>query len=170
MKKFIICTFMTLILIAVLAVPAVAEELSKQASVTVTEYINFTISDYGTGGINFGSQSAGSDNVSEADQNTLHGAVDLLVGSETNVDCSLQVKGLDDFDDGDSHTLLLSYAMWDTDNDVVGSTAMASSYAEVGTSDSGVSANVSLWHWLSIPEDQYAATYNTDFYYQAIQR
>jgi hypothetical protein len=168
MKKLIISVLAVLILVAVMTVPAIADEQSKEASVTVTLNISFTVSDPGTAGINFGSVVAGTDNVSEAEQNGT-GAVTLTIGAETNVDCDIQIKGSDNFTDGATHELLLSYAKWDTDNDVDLSTPMTSSYVTIDSSTAYVEKVVEVYHWLSIPSDQYAATYTTDFYYQAIE-
>ena len=170
MKKLLICAFMTLILVTVLAIPAVAQdEESVTASVTVTEYINLTIADPGSTGVSFGSISAGSANVSEVDQNGA-GAVILTVHSDTNVDCNIQTRGSDNFTDGAGHVLSINYAKWDTDSDVVGPSNMTLSYVTVDTSSAYTEKIVDVWHWLSIPADQYAATYTTDFYYQAIQQ
>ena len=170
MRKLIICAFMALILITILAVPAVAQdEKSLTASVTVTDYINLTITDLPDPGINFGSVSAGSDNVSELAQNGA-GAVTLTVESDTNVNCNVQIMGSGDFDDGDSHTLLLSNAKWSVTDNVSDSTPMSTTYSTIGTSTAYVEEVVEVWHWLSVPNDQYAATYSTTFYYRAIEQ
>lgn len=171
MKKLIICTLMTLILVAVLAMPAVAQdEEYVTASVTVTEYINLTIADPIPPGVNFGDVSAGSANVSEVSQNATAGAVILTVHSDTNVDCNIQIMGSDNFTDGAGHELLLSNAKWSVTDNVSESTPMSAAYATIGTSTASVDAVVDVWHWLSIPSDQYAATYSATFYYRAIEQ
>jgi len=58
---------------------------------TVT--ISFTVTDYGTAGINFGSLNPGTSNNAEADQTGVQGAVLLTVAAETNVNCSVETKG-----------------------------------------------------------------------------
>jgi len=143
-----------------------AAEESKPASVTVTETISFTVTDPGTNGINFGSPNQGTTDNPEAAQNGA-GAVTLAVGSETNVDCNVQIKASGDFSDG-AHTIALSNAHWDTDNVVTGYTAMTTTYATIGTSTTGAAYSQDVWHWLSIPSGQVAGTYTTDYYYQAV--
>jgi hypothetical protein len=170
MKKLIISAFTALILISVLAVPAVAQdEESLTASVTVTGIINLTITDPLPVGINFGSVSANSDNVSELAQNGT-GAVTLTVESDTNVDCDIEIMGSGDFDDGAGHTFSLSNATWSVTDDVADSTPMSATYATIGTSTAYTEEIVDVWHWLSVPSDQYAATYSTTFYYRAIEQ
>jgi len=54
--------------------------------------ISFTITDYGSVGLSFGSLNPGTSDNPEAAQNGT-GAVLLTVGAETNVNCSIEVKG-----------------------------------------------------------------------------
>ena len=166
MKKLLISLALVLMLVAITATPVMAAEDNVPASVTVNEYISFTVTDAGAAGINFGSLNQGTTDNPEADQGAA-GAVTLTVGAETNVNCNIQTKGSGDFSDG-THTIALNNAKWDKDSDVAGATTMATSYATIDTSTAGTAKSVDVWHWLSIPSDQYAATYTTTFYYQAI--
>ena len=167
MKKTLTSLVLVLMLVAVMTTPVMAAEDSKTASVTVNEYISFTVTDAGAAGINFGSLNQGTTDNPEADQGVA-GAVTLTVAAETNVDCNIQTKGSGDFTDG-THTVALSNAKWDKDSDVIGATTMTTSYATIDTSTAGSAKSVDVWHWLSIPSGQYAATYTTTFYYQAVK-
>jgi hypothetical protein len=155
-------------LLAVMAVPAMATEVSKPASVTVTEVISFTVTDAGTAGINFGSLAQGTTNGPEVNQTDSVGAVTLVVAAETNVNCNVQIKASGDFSDS-THTIALSNAKWDTDNGVDGATAMSTTYATIGTSTAGTAYSQDVWHWLTIPGAQVAGTYTTTYYYQAVK-
>ena len=164
MKRVLISLALVLMLVAVMATPVMAAE--KTASVTVNEYISFTVTDAGDAGINFGSLDQATTDNAEVAQG-IAGAVTLTVAAETNVDCNIQTKGSGDFSDG-THTFALSNAKWDKDSAVAGATAMTISYATIDTSTAGTAKSVDVWHWLSIPAGQYAATYTTAFYYQAV--
>ena len=168
MKRLFISMMLTLMLVAVMAAPAMAEEENKLASVTVTETISFTVTDPGVAGINFGSLNQGIADNPEAAQNGA-GAVTLAVGSETNVNCNVQIKASADFSDGATHTIALSNAHWDTDNAIAGYTPMTVIYANVGTSTAGAAYSQDVWHWLSIPSSQYAGDYTSTYYYQAVK-
>ena len=82
--------------------------------------ISFTVTDYGATGINFGSQNPGTSDNAEAAQNGA-GAVLLTVAAETNVNCSVEVKGdnlsitIDSGSatGGDSSTVLIDSAQTD---------------------------------------------------------
>jgi hypothetical protein len=167
--RLIVSLIIALMLVTVLALPAMAEEYTETASVTVTEYINFTITDYDPDGLQFGSLAPGATNQTEVTQNATHGAVTLTVGSDTNVDCYIQVKGTD-FAGTPSGTLAIGNAKWDDDNNVAGATAMTMSYVNIDSSTAGVAKIVDVWHWLSIPSAQVAASYSSTFYYQAIKQ
>jgi len=167
MKRLLISLAMVLVLAGTMAVPAMAAEQSEEASVTVNEYISFTVTDNGATGIVFGSLDQATSDNPEAAQNGA-GAVTLSVATETNVDCVIETKGSADFSDGATHTIPLSNAKWDTDNAVAGATTMTTSYATIDTSTAGVLKSVEVYHWLSIPSGQYAATYTTNFFYQAV--
>ena len=169
MKKVFVSLMLALMLVAVMAAPVMAAEESKPASVTVTETISFTVTDPGVAGINFGSLNQGTADNPEAAQNGA-GAVTLAVGSETNVDCNVQIKASGDFSDDATHTIALSNAKWDKDNAVAGATTMTVTYANVGTSTAGTAYSQDVWHWLTIPSGQYAGDYTTTFYYQAVKQ
>jgi len=130
------------------------------------EVISFTVTDYGSDGVKFFTLDPGREN-QPADQTETQGAVTLTVGSETNVNCNIQLKGTN-FTSG-ANTIAIGNAKWDDDNTVDGATAMSTTYATIDTSTAGVAKTVNVWHWLSIPSGQAAGDYTSTFYYQAIK-
>ena len=168
MKRLLVSLTLALTLVAFAAAPALAIDSSKPASVTVTEFISFTVTDVSSDGVQFGSLAPNTPDNPADGQDAVNGAVTLAVAAETNVDCDINLKGAD-FSDG-SHTIAIGNASWHT-SDVAGSaTAMTTSYAPVDTSSAGVAKDVDVWHWLAVPSGQYANTYNTDFDYQAVKQ
>lgn len=138
----------------------------KSLSVGPVEVISFTVTDYGSDGVKFGAMNPGMEN-QPADQTPTQGAVTLIVGSETSVNCNIQLKGTN-FTSG-ANTIAIGNAKWDTDSDVDGATAMSTTYATITTSTAGVLTEQDVWHWLSIPPGQAPGTYTSTFYYQAIK-
>jgi hypothetical protein len=132
------------------------------------DIINITVTDANNDGINFGDVEPGYEVGDVAQDDT--GAVTITVHEDTNVDCNIQIRGSDNFTDGSGHTLLLSNAKWSITDNISESTTMTSSYVTMDTSIADTEKIVYVWHWLSVPSDQYASTYNTTFYYQAIKR
>jgi len=156
------------VLVAVLALPAMAVEHGETATVIVQEqeYVNFTITDYGSDGLNWGIMAPGTMD-GEDDQTGAHGAVTLNVSAETNVNCTIQIRGTGNFSDGSGHSFALSNAEWDDDFNLSDAVAMTTVWDAIGSSAAGVEKIVNVWHTLSIPTGQYAATYNTTFLYSA---
>ena len=170
MKKVIISSVLAVILAVAIVGPVMAAPVEQQetASVTVSEYISATVTDYGDDGINFASLTPGSSDNAEADQTSSTGAVQVGVGAETNVVCKIGVKGSGDFSDAGSNSMALSQAVWDLDNAAADATGMAITYAQVGSDTTAGSATTQeIWHWISIPNGQAAAAYTATFYYKA---
>ncbi len=163
MKKIYLLTLAALLIAAV----PLAAWLYRPVSLPVyAEYINMTVIDTGDDGINFGQVDPGNEVGDEAQDGS--GAVTITIGADTDVDCYIQIRGSDNFTDGSGHTLLLSNAKWDTDSDVAGANTMTTSYTTIATSNASIEKTVYVWHWLNVPSGQYAATYTTTFYYQAV--
>jgi hypothetical protein len=158
-----------LLVALLLAIPLIACLYRPAPPLVYAQYISMSVTDVGEDGINFGEVAPGTENVGDVAQNG-GSSVNITIHEETEVDCNIQIRGSDNFTDGSSHTLLLSNAKWDTDNDVAGATPMSANYITIATSNASIEKIVHVWHWLSIPSDQYAATYTTDFYYQAIEK
>jgi len=155
-----------LMLVVTMAVPAMAAvEVGKGATVTVNEYISFTVTDPGDSGLNWGDLDPGETDQPEVAQIS-SGAVTLTVAAETNVGCDIEVKGTDFTGAG---TIDISNAKWDTDSDVSGATAMTTDYVTITTSTALALTEQDVWHWLSIPSAQEAGSYSSTFYYQAVK-
>jgi hypothetical protein len=158
-----------LVLVAIMAAPVMAVEGTETASVTINTYISATITDAGDPGINFGALNPGATNSPEAAQDGT-GAINITVAAETNVACKIGIKGSGDFSDGGTNSFALGSATWDTDNLPAGATAMTTSYAQIGTDTTpGTERSQEVWHWISIPAGQTAASYTATFYYKADQ-
>ncbi len=174
--RLIASLVVAMMLVAVVAVPAMAVSDTVPASVTVSEYISFTVTDYdsdtvggpGGDGLTFGSLDPGTEDNPEGAQTlaTPTAAVNVRVAAETNVDCNIEVKGTDFTGAG---TIAINNAKWDLDSVVTGATAMSTMYANIMTSTAGVLEEEDVWHWLSIPSGQAAGSYSSTFTYQAIK-
>jgi len=167
--KLIAGLIVALMLVVTMAVPAMAVEVGKGATVTVNEYISFTVTDPGATGLVFGSLDPGDDDQPEAAQNS-SGAVTLTVAAETNVDCNIQVKATDFT--GTGGTLAITNAKYGITS-VLGSAiafVAADTYYTLDTSSAGTAKIVDVWHWLTIPSGQVAGSYSSTFTYQAIKQ
>lgn len=168
MKKLLISLAMVLVLVAVMTMPVMAA-YEREASVTVNEFISFTITDNGATGINFDSVDPGTTDNPEFAQTASLGAVTLAIGAETNVDGVIETKGGADFSDGATHTIPIGNGKWHDSDDKASGTAMTTTYATVATfTAAGGAISVDVWHWLTIDSGQTAGTYTTDFFYQAV--
>ncbi|MGQ9556274.1 MAG: hypothetical protein ACUVWR_19405 [Anaerolineae bacterium] len=172
-KKALISLLLVAILAALVALPATAADpITKTATVTVNEVINFSVTDESAEGINFGNPSAGSNNNPEQAQVASQGgaAVILIVHNDTNVNCSIQMKGGGDFTNGNGGSIPLSKVKWNTSNTWSGAPIMPTDYYTVGTSTAGAQRGVEVWYWLDVPTGQQAGVYTTTFYYRAVKQ
>lgn len=130
--------------------------------------ISFTVQDHGDPGINFGLVRTGTEDNGERAQTADHGAVTLLVGAETNVDCELQLRGSADLQktSGAAGSLLLSGFSWSTDPSADGAVPLTGEYVTAGASTANVETSLDIWHWLSVPADQEPDAYSGEFYYR----
>ncbi len=160
MRKLItiICLVALLGTVSVGSVLAV-EEQPVTASVTVTEFIDVTVTDHGDTGLHFGSLAPGASKQAEAAAPSI--TVSLAAGGNTDVTVSL--KGLD-FSDGVSASFPVDNAFWNDADDAGLATPMSTAYAAVGTLTPANS--LSIYHWLSIPSGQDAASYTSTFTYK----
>ena len=147
---------MALILVAGSVAPVTAAEGTADASVTVNEYISFSVTDNGAAGLDFGSQDANTANVPEAAQPG-SSAVTLTVGNETNTDVEIYLMG-SDFTDGGGNTITVDNVMYDDDAVLGGGdtglaeTAMDTDYLGspwTTVTASGSDQSVDVYHWLS---------------------
>ncbi len=161
MKRTLIALFLAVCLIVVMAAPVFALDTTKTASVTVNAFKSVTISDPDPEGLSFGSLNPGADKVAEADAPS----ITITAAAENNGDVVVTIKGTDFSDDGTPTpiTFPVTNAFWKTSNDPVTAIAMTTTDATVATLGAGDS--VSIYHWLSVPDEQTAATYESTFTY-----
>ena len=160
MRKLITIVGLVALLGTVSVGPVLAdEEQSVTASVTVTEFIDVTVTDHGDTGLHFGSLSPGVLKQPETAAPSI--TVSLAAGGNTDVDVSL--KGAD-FSDGISANFSADNAFWNTTDAAGVATAMSTGYAAVGTLTPG--NDLDIYHWLSIPSGQDAASYTSTFTYK----
>lgn len=180
MKKLLLTLVISLLLLAsvVMAIEQASPvEQPTSASVGVNEYIDFTITvNNATAGLNFGDLNPNT-NDNPAIPNPI---VTLTVGSPTNIDVHIYLKGTD-FDDGSGHTLSVSNVKYDDDG-TLGEGGSETDWAE-GTLSTGYQASPGwgtitapaggpaetkdVYHWLSVPSGQYAGSYTSTFTYKA---
>ncbi len=158
---------LAMMLVAVMAAPAMAVSDTVPASVTVSEYISFTVTDNGAAGLDFGSLDPGDTDEAEAAQDGA-GAVTLVVAAETNVDCDINLKATDFTGPG---TIAITNAKYGITNILDSATAFAAAdtYYTLDTSTALAAKTVNVWHWLSIPSPQAAGSYSSTFTYQAVK-
>ncbi len=158
MKKIVISILLALMLVATMAIPVMAETSNLDATVTVTEYASVTITDNGAAGLLFGSLTPGTVKQPEA----ASPSVNVTAASENNIDVDIRVSGTD-FSDGGTEEILIGNAFLNATNDSGSATAMSTSGTVVATLSAEDS--VDIYHWLSIPAEQAAATYTSTFTY-----
>jgi hypothetical protein len=169
MKRILISLFLSLLLVSIMALPAMADEVTQEvgASVSIGEIISATIVDNGDSGLLFGSMAKGEGYKAEAAQNGI-GAVTITVAAETNVDCAIGVKATDFEDTSTSEILSITNAKYGTTNAEGSATAFAAAntYYSLGSHTVGATATtVEAYHWLQIPNDQVAGSYESTFTY-----
>ena len=142
-------------------------EAHKSLSVGGVEVISFTVTDYGEDGIQFGTINPG-DVDQPADWGGSEGAVTLTVGSETNVNADIKIKGGDFSGPG---TISVSNVKYDLVNDPMGASTLGTDYTLWYTVTQPLAEDDARqgYHWLSIPEGQTPGAYTSTFYYQAVK-
>lgn len=166
MKKIFISLAVVLALVAVMAVPAMAAEGTKVASVTVNEVISVTITDVGDDGVNFGTLNTGDADKPDVAQSTADDttpAVTVTMGSENNVNCDVSMKGTD-FD----ATIPIESAKWAEEAHGAAKTAITTAFVPVkaGVVPGGV---VNIWHFITIPTGAAGGTSTSTFTYQTLK-
>lgn len=139
-----------------------------RASVDVAgpcEVISFTLWDHGVPGINFGNVAPGTASAPERDQTAGDGAVTLVVGVETSIDCVLQLRGSGGLS-GDGMEIPLSGITWGLDNGGANVTSVTTDYITVAQAPADVATSIDVWHWLTVPVDQPYGVYAGQFYYR----
>jgi hypothetical protein len=154
-KKVLISVLLSLLLVGILAVPAMSDDIT--ASVTVKSFSSVTITDTVPAGLQFGNLDPGTVKQSEANSPS----VTVAAAAENNINVTISISGTD-FSDG-SHSFAVGNVFWNTSNDAGSATTMSTAPAAVGTLSAGQS--VQIYHWLSIPTAQSAGTYSSTFTY-----
>ena len=155
-------------LITMMTVPVIAATTQDvTASVTVSSVINATITDNPGTGLNFGSLSKGATDTPETAQTESVGAVTIVVHSDTSVNCNIKVKATDFTATSPVATLPITNAKYGTSNSGTKTAfAAANTYYTLGSHTVGASdTTVQAYHWLSIPSNQVAGSYQSTFTY-----
>ncbi|HEY56113.1 MAG TPA: hypothetical protein G4N90_01600 [Dehalococcoidia bacterium] len=162
MKKLLISLAVVGVLVGLMAAPVMAEdvgEVGKTASVTVNAYKSVTVTDNGSPGLDFGSLTPGTEDEPEAASPSLT----IAAAVENNGNVAVSIKGTD-FSDGGSNSFDIENATWNTSDETGSDQDMLETYAPVGTLPA--STSLSIYHWLSIPGGQAAASYTSTFTYK----
>ena len=136
-------------------------------SLSVGVVISFTVTDYNNDGVQFGNVDPGADN-QPADQNVTQGAVTLTIGSETEVDVDVQLKG-DDFGGPGTSSITVGTVKYNNSDSLVGTSTLTSSYVTWYSVSAYTSDTRQAYYWIDIPSAQTAGGYTSTFYYQAIE-
>ena len=165
MKKLLISLAMVLVLVGIMAAPAMAVDEEVTASVTVSEVIDITISDAETDGIQFGTLDPDTaDNPDEA-QSTADDtipAVTVAINPATNVDCNVSLKGTA-FDT----SIPITGASFAEGAHDAAKTYMTTSYQSVATSVAP-NTDVELWLFLSIPSGAAGGAHSSTYTYEVV--
>ena len=164
MKRIITGLVLAGLVAAITVVPASAATSGKTASVTVNTYVSVTLTDNGAAGLDFGSLDPGVVQQDEAANPSA--SIVIAAGAENNADTDINVYGVD-FSDGGTNSFAITNAYWHTSDVPASSTTMkvVGSKDTVGTLSA--SESVSIWHYISIPNAQAAASYTSTFTYES---
>lgn len=157
MKKLIISIILSLTLVAIMAVPAIADT-SVTASVGVNEFASVTIN--AGAGINWGALNPGV--VKQA--TAAPPAVTITAAAENNVDVTISVAGTNFSTTGGE--IAIANAFFNTVDNSAAATAMSTSPAVVG-SPLTHGDTMYIYHWLTIPANQKAGGYTSTFVYSS---
>ncbi len=161
MKKLISSIVIALSLVAVMATPAMAaDEQSVPATLAVNTFINITLVDAGSSGINFGSVDPGATSVGDVDQTTTTPAIQVCVAMDTNVLVDIWVKAAVD--------VSLDVTHWQCSTTYTAEKiALSPNYSSVYTAAER-GDNKAFYHWIDIPEGTMGGSYAGTVYYKAV--
>ncbi|MBN1863087.1 MAG: hypothetical protein JW790_05535 [Dehalococcoidales bacterium] len=132
-----------------------AGEQSTTASVSVSEYISISL----TGGIDFGTLKPGEEEQGATGQSDGSPAIAITVEGETNVTVDIGIKG--------DTTGDIPLGDWKYSATFAGTkTGLSSSYNKAH--DSVGDGSYPFYHWISIPSDAAAGSYQATVYYKAV--
>lgn len=141
------------------------EYFNTSQAMDFTEYISFTITDYGGDGVNFGSLDPGVSN-QPADGQPVQGAVTVTVGAETNVDVAVRVRG-NDF--SGPVTLPVTVVSYYEKNNAAKAATLTTYFTTVYSVLAGTSFEEYLYFWITVPTGQPAGNYTSTFYFEAVK-
>ena len=161
MKKVFVSLVASVALVAVMAVPAMAVEENRTATVTVKEFVSVTITDPGAAGLQFGELDPGAVKAEEANKP----AINIAAAAENNGDAEVFLKGTDFASSGNNFGVGNAFYH---DSDASGdATAMTSDYPGTAWKTLAPAGSVDIYHWLSIPVGQEPGAYESTFTYKA---
>jgi hypothetical protein len=165
MKKTLISVIMALMLVAIMAAPALADSPTTgdvTANVTVTGYASVTITDKGDAGLDFGSMTPGQDMKAEA----ASPSISIAAGSENNQDVVIEISGTDF--SGTAGSFAIANAYWNDEDTSGTATAMKLTGTATDTvATLGAGESVDIYHWLSVPDGQATGSYSSTFTYSS---
>lgn len=175
MNKTTVLAALILALILAATCPVWAADpvtVSHPASVTVGQYINFTVSDPSPSspGINFGTWKGTLPWQGEEYQSSAGGSVRLTVAKETNIACSVQMWGTDFTDvNNSSHSFGINQVKWETSDISTTDNRMAGLAAPVTIAEStpGTVFDTPLFYYIQVPGGTMSGDYKSSFYYRA---
>jgi hypothetical protein len=157
LKRILISILVAVLLVAVVALPAVAaeEEASTTASVSVGEIVNITL----TGGINFGSVTPPVVDLEPTGQSDGNPAITITVESDTNVNVDISIMGA--LTSGSLALTNWKYSVTyaSTKNSIPDTYAIV--YTDVGDGD------YSFYHWIDVPAGTPSGSHQISVSYKA---
>lgn len=158
-KKVVFGTLIALMLVAAVTTPVLADnEQSTTASVTVNEVVSITLS----GAIDFGSVTPPVTEQGTTGQGDGSPAITVNVGSETNINVDIGIKGTTSSDIALSNW---KYSKLFDRSDIAG---LTTSYVAVYTSAAGSSSNA-FYHWITVPTGTAAGPQTATVSYKAVK-
>jgi hypothetical protein len=160
-KKLLISISLALILVVALAVPAMAvDEQDVSAEVHVSTVISITLTDAGTGSINFAGGTPPITGQGDEDQSDGTPAIKVNVETETNVDVDIAIKG--------TATGSLALSNWKYSTTYAGSkTSIPAAYGTAVYSDVAPGESGDFYHWVDVPVGTPAGTQTCTVSYKA---
>jgi hypothetical protein len=160
LKKLLISVILSLLLVTIMAVPAMAfVEQTTPASVTVGEVISITL----LGGINFGTLSPDVEKVGATGQSSGDPAINISVEPETNINVDIGIKGALT---GGSTLALINW-LYSVDFAQTVITGLTASY--VGVYNNVGDGSYDFYHWITIPGGTASGTHTVDVSYKAVE-
>ncbi len=162
-KRLIAILAIALLLVATISLPAVAAvEVPVGASVTVGEVMSITLTDAGTAGINFGSQTPPVTGAGDTDQSSGTPAIKVTVGSETNVSVDVGIKGA-------LLTGSLALTYWKYSTTFGGTkTSIPAAYTKI-YGPVGASSVNDVYHWIDVPTGTASGSHTITVTYKVVK-